>query len=217
MMADKPTRKSTPTTRNPKKIVLREPQPCEDEGEAQAREIIRPNINAAVSIQGYAKGGDLTGLIYALEHEIKRVNDGDLTRPGGMLVAQAHTLDMIFNALAQRANRNMEAGYLDATDRYMRLAFKAQSQCRTTLETLAEIKNPRSVAFVKQANFAHGSQQVNNGSMPEASRARENENRQSKLLESQHGERMDTGTTGAAIGIDKAMATLGEINGTKNQ
>jgi len=30
----------------------------------------------------------------------------------------------------------------------------AQSQCRTTLEALAEIKNPRAVAFLKQANIA---------------------------------------------------------------
>src|SRR5690606_26950893 len=47
--------------------------------------------------------------------------------------------------------------------RYMRLALKAQSQCRTTLETLAAIKNPP-VVFAKQANIAHGPQQVNNGS-----------------------------------------------------
>jgi hypothetical protein len=36
------------------------------------------------------------------------------------------------------------------------LALKAQSQCRATLETLAAIKNPQPVAFVRQANIAHG-------------------------------------------------------------
>lgn len=36
-------------------------------------------------------------------------------------------------------------------------------KCRATIETLAEIKNPRAVAFVTQANIAHGPQQVNNG------------------------------------------------------
>lgn len=46
--------------------------------------------------------------------------------------------------------------YLNATDTYLRLALKAQAQCRATLQTLAEIKNPRPVAFVKQANIAHG-------------------------------------------------------------
>jgi len=57
---------------------------------------------------------------------------------------------------------------------YMRLAFKAQSQCRATWETIATIKHPPAVAFVKQANYAAGNQQVNNGT-PEPARARENE------------------------------------------
>jgi hypothetical protein len=51
-----------------------------------------------------------------------------------------------------------------------------ESQCRTTLETLATIKNPPDVAFVKQANYAAGPQRVNNGGQPSC--ARENEIRQ---------------------------------------
>ena len=43
----------------------------------------------------------------------------------------------------------------------MRLALKAQGQCRATLETLATIKNPP-VVFARQANIAQGPQQVNN-------------------------------------------------------
>jgi hypothetical protein len=34
-----------------------------------------------------------------------------------------------------------------------------------TIETLAELKNPRQVAFVNQANLAGGHQQVNNGAL----------------------------------------------------
>jgi hypothetical protein len=59
----------------------------------------------------------------------------------------------------------------------MRLALKAQRQCRATIETLVMAKNPAPVTFVKQANVAHGPQQVNNGPPAEASRARESENR----------------------------------------
>ena len=40
--------------------------------------------------------------------------------------------------------------------------MRAQGQCRATLQTLGELKNPRQVAFVKQANIANGYQQVNN-------------------------------------------------------
>ena len=45
---------------------------------------------------------------------------------------------------------------------FTRLALKAQSQCRATLETLADIKQPRHVVIAQQANLAH-QQQVNNG------------------------------------------------------
>ena len=55
-----------------------------------------------------------------------------------------------------------------------KLALKAQSQCRATLETLAAIKNPP-VIFVKQAN---GHQQVNNGVA--ASHTAEKQNQQNE-------------------------------------
>jgi hypothetical protein len=80
-----------------------------------------------------------------------------------MLTSHAHTLDAIFHELIARARGEARAGHLQAAETYMRLALKSQSQCRTTVETLAEIKNPPNVAFVKQANIANGPQQINNG------------------------------------------------------
>ena len=47
----------------------------------------------------------------------------------------------------------------------MRLALKAQAQARSTAEALAVIKNP--MPYIRQANIAHGHQQVNNGTNPE--------------------------------------------------
>jgi hypothetical protein len=48
----------------------------------------------------------------------------------------------------------------------MRMAMRAQNQCRMTLETLATIKNPP-VVYAKQANINNGGQQqVNNGVEP---------------------------------------------------
>jgi hypothetical protein len=48
----------------------------------------------------------------------------------------------------------------------MRLALRAQGQCRATLETLAAIKNPP-VVFARQANINNGGQQqVNNAPAP---------------------------------------------------
>lgn len=89
--------------------------------------------------------------------------------PKATLTAQAAAFDAIFTELARRGALNL-GEYLSASETYLRLALKAQSQCRATLETLAEIKNPHPVAFVQQANIAHGPQQVNNGA---ESRARE--------------------------------------------
>jgi hypothetical protein len=97
----------------------------------------------------------------------------------------------------------------------MRLSLKAQSQCRSTLEALAEIKNPKPVAFVQQANIAHGPQQVNNGTAPppaDPSRAGESEKPPNKLLESQNGERLDTGAAGAAGGADSRLEAVGTGN-----
>jgi len=90
-----------------------------------------------------------------------RTEAGDLSELEATLTAQAATLDAVFNEMARRAALNM-GQHLDATEKYMRLALKAQGQCRATAETLAEIKFPRSATFIKQANIA-GQQQVNNG------------------------------------------------------
>ena len=103
--------------------------------------------------------------------------------------------------------------YINATDRYLRLALKAQSQCRATLETLATIKNPP-VIYAKQANISNGPQQVNNG-LPAPARE-EKTISSNELLEHQHGQRLDTGTQSAAIGADSTMATLGEIDRAKD-
>jgi len=37
-----------------------------------------------------------------------------------------------------------------------KLALRARSQCLATLEALAEMKRPKSVAYVGQATIAHG-------------------------------------------------------------
>ena len=68
------------------------------------------------------------------------------------------------------ARRATAQEYLKTWEAYLRMAMKAQNQCRMTLETLAMIKNPPTV-FAKQANINHGGQQqVNNGAAPPAPR-----------------------------------------------
>ena len=187
-------------------------KPDEERAVSLARVVLQPSIKGAVTIKEYSPkyNGfdlDLMGLASELSDQTEVVNEGHLDRAEGMLLVQAHTLDAIFNNLAQRA---INAGYTDHLDMYLRLALKAQTQCRTTLETLATLKNPTSVAFVRQANIANGPQQINNGV------AEISENRQNKVLEHQHGKRMDFGKTSATGGTDSTLETVGKINRPKN-
>lgn len=160
---------------------------------------------------------DPTALADELSAQISAVTKGDLQRAEAMLIAQAHTLEALFYELARRAGLNM-GEYLQAAETYMRLALKAQSQCRATLETLAAIKNPAAVAFVRQANIAHGPQQVNNAAPPTAAatRARESEIAPNELLELTDGKRLDLGATAPAVGTDSHLEALGTIDRTKD-
>ena len=176
-----------------------------------ARVSLRPEVTAAVTSieyqRGLFNGQSLDDVVRELETQCAAAQRGDLSRPEALLTAQAHTLDAIFNKLARLAAANLTK-CPDWGDRYLRLAMKAQSQCRATLETLATVKNPP-IVIARQANIAHGHQQVNNGEPP---RAWEIPSEQSKLLEAKDGEWLDTGAAGQAIGSDPAMATVGAIH-----
>ena len=103
---------------------------------------------------------------------------------------QATALQSLFARLTEKA---FCEAHLPQFDGFMRMALRAQNQCRATLETLAALKNPPLV-FAKQANIAHGNQQVNNGIPKPAAHARAGENKiqQNELLtEVQHGTTVD--------------------------
>jgi hypothetical protein len=76
------------------------------------------------------------GLIAALTQRIEAVQGRDLKRAAAMLFAQAYTLDALFHQLATRSAANMEHGYTQAADTYMRLALRAQNQARASRETI---------------------------------------------------------------------------------
>jgi len=64
----------------------------------------------------------------------------------------------------------------------LRLAFKTQTQCRATLETLSALKNPP-VVYARQTNFANGPHQLNNG---QATHAGENQIQPNELSGATH-------------------------------
>ncbi|MBT1537716.1 hypothetical protein B7R78_0011415 [Ralstonia solanacearum] len=187
-------------------------EPGEKPEASLARIAISPVIRGAATGRKYAQpmfgdGLELTAYAAQLQHQADKVKAGDMSAVETMLVAQANTLDMIFNQSARKA---AHSEYLNQMQAHMSLALKAQSQCRATLEALNEIKNPRPVAFVRQANFANGPQQVNNAPLP---RAHGNSPDQStELLEHSDGEWLDTGTTSETRRGHQTLEAVGAVH-----
>lgn len=191
--------------------------------QAYSRLLLSPSANAAVTTFHFhtdQDGRDITSLMHETAKQVERVSNGDMSRPEAMLVAQAHSLDTIFNALAARASLNMGSGHLQASETYLRMALKAQSQCRTTIEALGELKNPRTTTFNKQVNIAE-QQQVNNGRNTRTSTrtgahagAREKKITPTTelLTEGQQHATLDTRGTGTAGGTDTGLEAVGALN-----
>ena len=173
-----------------------------------ARLMIDPSFHAARTLlvtesPRFAEELDVNALASVLRAKTKNVNSGDMKAAEGMLVAQAHALQTLFSRLTEQA---MKQEYLVNMDSVLKLAFRAQNQCRMTLETLSAIKNPP-VVYAKQANFAAGHQQVINGT-------RENEIPRNQLYTNDHGTTLDSSGAATAVGIDPAMEAVGTIDRT---
>ena len=149
----------------------------------------------------------VTELVTQLKSNACQVNGGDLSQVEATLSSQAAALNTMFAMLAGRAGENM-GKYTGVAETYLKLALRAQNQCRATLETLATIKNPP-VVFAKQANIAHGPQQVNNNAARSLTRARQIEKPQTKLMETRHVQPwVDAGAARKAGAGDQTMATV---------
>ena len=168
----------------------------------------------ALTAHSFRKGTfselDITECVKALKDTTKRVHEGNLNEMETTLVSQASTLDAIFNEMARRASLNMRE-YLGATETYLRLALKAQTQCRATIETLAAIKNPP-VVFTRNANIVNGNQQVNH-QPPANSLNSEKENSHAQdTLEHHNGNTLDTRAQTAPTRADSKMETVEQVN-----
>ena len=177
-----------------------------------AKMALRPSVNAAAVVIEYTKPFgelDIGALVDTLADEVEKLENGDLARCEAMLYGQADALQAIFMNLARRAAMQEHMKHWEA---FLRMALKAQNQCRMTLETLAAIKNPP-VVFARQANIAHGPQQVNNAPAPRAlSRAAKTDSAETELLEANHGERLDTRATGATGGAVPRVEAVGAVH-----
>lgn len=162
---------------------------------------------------------DTPTLIDALRAQTQAVHQGDMKVAEAMLINQATALQSLFVKLTETG---LQASLLRQQETALRLALKAQSQCRATLETLANIKNPP-VVYAKQANVTTGPQQINNG-MPahapnEPAGARQKKSRKNKLKELAHEQEqwLDAAAPGAAGGAHPHAEALAPIYRPQNQ
>ena len=179
-------------------------------------------VVAEVALSSYATNGlttqaftdkfgdlDIQEVIGVMKGSQAQVRSGDLSLLENMLTAQVFTLNALFNKLAQRSGLNM-GEHLGAADTYMRLALKAQSQCRSTIEAINEIKNPSSATFVRQANIGNAVQ-VNNGQQNRSSthahaRMEKNQTEPNKLLAADQPATLPTFTGGVINDLDSRKA-----------
>lgn len=164
-------------------------------------------IQAVEGTSGYGQYLDTPELLKCLRDQAAVVKGGDLALAEAMLMNQATTLQSLFSRLVERG---LGCDMIPGFEANLRMALRAQSQCRATLETLAAIKNPP-VVFARQANVTTGPQQINNGTAI-ASRALESESQQDQLSGGTHELLPDARAPGLAGRIDPAMATVGEIH-----
>lgn len=174
--------------------------------------VVTGSVLSAATLKQYSGGGDALELT-DLVTEMRRAGDeavaGDLGRVERMLANQLLTLDLLFNNLAQRSGRQDSFKGIEVL---MRLALKAQAQSRATAETLSIIKNP--MPYIRQANIAHGHQQVVNAQPPTG--AENFQSTQNKLLEADNGNVLDFGAQTAPGRADQELEAVGAVHRAQN-
>jgi hypothetical protein len=171
--------------------------------------LTNPNIQAArvlCVMEPHAKENAREYMDTLAEHN-KAVLGGNMKRVESMLFCQAMALQEIFAGFTERAMKQNHAPNLEM---FMKMALRAQSQCRATLETLANVKNPP-VVIARQANIAAGPQQVNNDLAP----ARGNQNAPNELSGENHELLSDARTSGKACRVNQTLATVGKVDRAK--
>ena len=131
-----------------------------------ARKLLEPDFRHALTASafaGHALGKNIAGpgimdFITHLQSAGEKAQSGDLAIATRVLAAQVTTLDSMFTELARRAACNM-GEYINAAERYGRLALKTQSNCRATIEAMAKLHQPREQT-VRHVHVNEGGQAV---------------------------------------------------------
>jgi hypothetical protein len=160
-------KKPKPTDKmQPNDALLVEQSADETGAMAMARKMLDPGFRHAVTASSFAgkvlgNSVEHPGLMDYVHHVLKvgdKAAAGDLAIASRLLVSQAITLDSMFTEMARRTALNM-GEYINAAESYGRLALKAQSNCRATLEALAKLHQPREQT-VRHVHVNEGGQAI---------------------------------------------------------
>ncbi len=171
-----------------------------------AAQMMDPCVTSAATVAAFSQPVDgpvdAQAAYDAMRARMEEVRRGELATAEVTLAGQAAALNAIFAAMAMRAQAQLDRPG-NGAERYLRMALKAQSQCRVTLDALAGMvtgpltyRREPGVIVQQQTNIAHGPMQVNNA-LPDGTAAAENrENVRFELKDWGNGERLDGGAAG---------------------
>jgi hypothetical protein len=173
--------------------------------------ITDPSALGSGAIASIMDSGDNESVVNAakdgVEETLFKVKSGNLEDLEAILVNQVYVLNGLFNQLVIQGKAGLTApAVMRALPNHpktmLNVALKAQTQCRATVQTINELKNPKKTTFIKN--------QLNNVKM-------ELEERIEQLEDIEYGsKKLDRGTEATAISIDSKMEAVEVIDGSKN-
>lgn len=178
---------------------------------ANARLMTEGAFPSSMIVNSYFKTTttDPRAMLATLQEQAQAIQQGDMTQVESMLINQAVALQTMFVDLALRAKT---AQSLQAVQCLTQLALRSQAGSRNTLLALAEVKNPRQVAFVRQTNVAQ-TQQVNNGVAPPSPGKKVKATPNELLVEQPYGStKMDIRTKAKAGQVDPAVVAMDRVD-----
>lgn len=156
---------SDPAARTPLEVEM---QKDDTKRQAFARKFTGPNARHALVVDEALSRlmdrfdtPDKPGLVeysHAIKERAQKASSGDTVATSELLMAQAVSLDHIFTEYARMALVNI-VNHLDASERLMRLALKAQANSRANLEALSRLHQPREQT-VRHVHVNDGGQAV---------------------------------------------------------
>gem|GEM_PF-1414803 len=150
-----------------------------------------------------AENLDTASGLQAIEAQIEALKNGDMSQLEAILYSQVLTLNGLFSDCVARGARVRVNGKTATAPQFaddlMHTGLRAQDQCRKTIATIAELRNPKKTTFIKhQQNLAIA--QPDNP----------------QQLQETHAETMDIRAARTAESSCLEVEAVAVINGTKD-